>query len=97
MQDFVEFIEKGTKLKCKKPVLFRRNGTGQVFCDLSLTRRHFSDCCQFPDIYISQGSVATCSKRGGIFKHGLVANLPLSLNVIQFRKGTKLKSENVYS
>ena len=26
-------------------------------------------------IYISQGSVATCSKRGGIFKHEFVANL----------------------
>ena len=26
-------------------------------------------------IYISQGSVATCLKRGGIFKHKFVANL----------------------
>jgi len=27
------------------------------------------------DIHISQGSVATCLKRGGIFKHEFVANL----------------------
>jgi len=26
-------------------------------------------------IHISQGSVATCLKRGGIFKHEFVANL----------------------
>jgi len=29
----------------------------------------------FSDIHISQGSVATCLKRGGIFKHEFVANL----------------------
>ena len=29
-------------------------------------------------IHISQGSVATCLKRGGIFKHEFVANLPPS-------------------
>ena len=29
----------------------------------------------FSDINISQGSVATCLKRGGIFKHKFVANL----------------------
>ena len=29
-------------------------------------------------IHISQGSVATCLKRGGIFKHEFVANLLLS-------------------
>ena len=27
-------------------------------------------------IHISQGSVATCLKRGGIFKHEFVANFP---------------------
>ena len=32
----------------------------------------FSAC-----IHISQGSVATCLKRGGIFKHVFVANLGL--------------------
>jgi len=29
----------------------------------------------FSDIHISQSSVATCLKRGGIFKHKFVANL----------------------
>jgi len=29
----------------------------------------------FSDIHISQGSVATCLKRGGIFKHKFVENL----------------------
>ena len=29
----------------------------------------------FSDIHISQGSVATCLKRGGKFKHEFVANL----------------------
>ena len=29
----------------------------------------------FFDIHISQGSVATCLRRGGIFKHEFVANL----------------------
>jgi len=32
----------------------------------------------FFDIYISQGSVVTCLRRGGIFKHQFVANLLLS-------------------
>jgi len=35
----------------------------------------------FSDIRISQGSVATSLKRGGIFKHALVANLLPSLLV----------------
>jgi len=38
----------------------------------------------FSDIHISQGSVATCLKRGGIFKHALVANLLQSLTVKKF-------------
>jgi len=29
----------------------------------------------FSDIHISQGSVATCLKRGGMFKREFVANL----------------------
>ena len=29
----------------------------------------------FSDIHISQSSVATCLKRGGIFKHEFVANV----------------------
>jgi len=35
----------------------------------------------FYDIHISQCSVATCLKRGGIFKHGFVAHLLPSLLV----------------
>ena len=35
----------------------------------------------FSDIHISQGSVATCLKRGGIFKHEFVPNLLQSLIV----------------
>jgi len=38
----------------------------------------------FSDIHISQGSVATCLKRGGIFKHEFVANLIPSLLVKKF-------------
>ena len=38
----------------------------------------------FSDIHISQGSVATCLKRGGIFKHEFVANLLQSLIVKNF-------------
>ena len=35
-------------------------------------------------IYISQGSVATCLMRGGIFKHDFIANLLLSRLVKNF-------------
>jgi len=38
----------------------------------------------FPDIHISQGSVATCLKRGRIFKHDFVANLLPNLLVKKF-------------
>jgi len=38
----------------------------------------------FSDIHISQGSVATCLKRVGIFKHVFVANLLQSLIVKKF-------------
>ena len=38
----------------------------------------------FSDIHISQGSVATCLKRGGIFKHEFVANLVPSPPVKKF-------------
>jgi len=44
----------------------------------------------FSDIHISQGSVATCLKRGGIFKHEFVANLLQSLIVKKFRKSDKI-------
>jgi len=45
---------------------------------------HISDCCQFSDIHISQGSVATYLRCGGIFKYEFVANLPMSLSVKEF-------------
>ena len=47
---------------------------------LQLRREH----CDFLNIDISQGSVATRLRCGGIFKHELVANLPLSLSVKEF-------------
>ena len=40
--------------------------------------------CDFLNIDISQGSVATCLRCGGIFKYELVANLPMSLPVKEF-------------
>jgi len=36
------------------------------------------------NIDISQGSVATCLRYGGIFKYEFVANVPLSLPVKDF-------------
>ena len=40
----------------------------------------------FSDVHISQGSEATCLKRGGIFKHEFVANLLPSSLVKKFCK-----------
>ena len=40
--------------------------------------------CDFLNIDISQGSVATPLRCGGIFKYELAANLPVSLPVKQF-------------
>jgi len=40
--------------------------------------------CDFLNIDISQRSVATCLRCGGIYKYELVANLPLSLPVKEF-------------
>ena len=40
--------------------------------------------CDFLNIDISQGSVATRLRCGGIFKYELVANLPVSLPVKEF-------------
>ena len=44
-------------------------------------------------IHISQGSVATCLKRGGIFKHAFVANLRPSRPVKIFLKNRMIVSE----
>ena len=51
---------------------------------------HISDCCQFSDIHISQGSVATYIRCGGIFKYGFVANLPVSLPLKEFWKSVNI-------
>jgi len=61
-------------------------------CDLSLIAIHISDYQQFSDIHISQGSVATYSRCGGIFKHDFVANLLLSL----LAKKIFFKSVNIW-
>ena len=59
-------------------------------CDLSLITMHIWDCCQFSDIHISQGSVATYWRCGGIFKYEFVANLPLSVLVKEFWKSVNI-------
>jgi len=59
-------------------------------CDLSLITMHISDCCQFSGIHISQGSVATYLRCGGIFKYEFVANLPMSLPVKEFWKSVNI-------
>ena len=46
--------------------------------------------CDFLNINISQGSVATRLKCGGIFKYELVANLPVSLQVKEFWKSVNI-------
>jgi len=51
---------------------------------------HISDCCQFSDIHISQSSVATYLRWGGIFKYEFVANLPMSLSVKEFGKSVNI-------
>jgi len=52
--------------------------------DSPLITIHISDCRQFSDIHISQGSVETCLGCGGIVKFDSVANLPVSLPVKEF-------------
>ena len=46
--------------------------------------------CDFLNIDISQGSVATRLRCGGIFKYELVANLPVSLPVKEFGKSVNI-------
>jgi len=59
-------------------------------CDLSLITIHISDYRQFSDIHISQGSVATQLRCGGIFKYDFVANLPISLTTKKIEKSVIL-------
>ena len=47
---------------------------------MSFIAIHITRCRQFSDTHISQGSVATYLRCGGIFKHRFVANLLLSLS-----------------
>ena len=50
----------------------------------------FSDCCQFSDIHISQGSVATYLGCGIIFKYESVVNLPPSLSAKFFKESVNI-------
>ena len=59
-------------------------------CDLSLITIHISDCRLFSDIHISQGSVATYLRCGGMFKQEFVENLALSLSLKEFRKSVNI-------
>ena len=51
---------------------------------------HISEYRQFSDILISQGSVTTYLRCGGILKHDFVANLPLSLSAKFFWKSVNI-------
>jgi len=58
-------------------------------CHISLITIHISDCCQFSDIHILQGSVATvatCLRCGSKVKYEFGANLALSLSAKKLRK-----------
>ena len=59
-------------------------------CDLSLITIHKLDCRNFTEIHISQGSVATYLRCGGILKCEFVANLSLSLPVKEFWKSVNV-------
>jgi len=61
-------------------------------CDLSLITisLHISDCRQFSDIYISQGSVAIYIRCGGIIEYDVAAHLQVILPVKEFRKSVNI-------
>ena len=63
---------------------------GCAICDFSLITIHISDCRQFSDSHISQGSVQTCLGCDGIVKFEFVANLPVSLPVKEFWKSVNI-------
>ena len=58
---------------------------------------YISNCCQFSDIYISQGSVATHIRCGGIFKYEFVANLPLNLSAKELQEFSVVFNQSVSS
>jgi len=49
-----------------------------------------SNCHLFSDINISQGSVATHLRCGGIFSYHFTANIPRSLTMTRFRKSVEI-------
>ena len=58
--------------------------------DLSLITIPVSNCHLFSDISISQGSVATHLRCGGLFSYNFTANLSLSLTAKEFWKSVKI-------
>ena len=61
-----------------------------VIYDLPLSIILVSNCHLFSDITISQGSVATRLRCGGIFSYHFTANLSPSLTVEEFWKSVKI-------
>ena len=55
-------------------------------CVLLFITMHISDCHQFSDIHISQGSVTTYLRSDAISRQNVVANLPARLPVKEFQK-----------
>ena len=61
-----------------------------VIYDLPLITIPVSNCHLFSGVNISQGSVATRLRCGGIFSHLFTANLSLSLTMEEFWKSVKI-------
>jgi len=61
-----------------------------VICDLPLITILISNCHLFSDTNISQGSVVTRLRCGGIFSYHFTANLSLSLTMKEFWKSVKI-------
>ena len=59
-------------------------------CDLSFNHNAYFRLLPVSDIHISQGSVATYLRCGGILKYVFVANLPMSLSVKKFWKSVNI-------
>ena len=60
-----------------------------ALCNLSLTAALICDCCSFSGISVSQGSVATHMRRGGIFNKNFAANLLENQKVKKFWKSAE--------
>jgi len=63
---------------------------GTVIYDLPLITIPVSNCHLFSDFSVSQGSVATRLRCGGIFSYHFTANLSQSLAVKEFWKSVKI-------